>query len=32
MPAYDPREIAVVDEEWSERRSKLKKGDHVWKF
>jgi hypothetical protein len=32
MPAPDPRDITVVDEEWSERRSKLKKGHQVWKF
>jgi N12 class adenine-specific DNA methylase len=32
MPASDPREITVVDEEWSEHRNKLKKGHQVWKF
>jgi hypothetical protein len=30
--APDPREITVIDEEWSERRSKLKKVHQVWKF
>jgi hypothetical protein len=32
MPAPDPREITVVDDEWFERRSKLKKGHQFWKF
>jgi hypothetical protein len=32
MPAPDPQEITVVDEDWFECRSKLKKGHQVWKF
>jgi hypothetical protein len=32
MPAPDPRKISVVDDEWSERRNKLKKGHQVWRF
>jgi hypothetical protein len=32
IPAPDPREITVVDEECFERRRKLKKGHQVWRF
>jgi hypothetical protein len=32
IPAPDPREITVVDEEWFERSHKLRQGHQVWKF
>jgi hypothetical protein len=32
MPAPDPGAITVIDEEWFERRNKLKKGHQFWKF
>jgi hypothetical protein len=32
IPAPDPRDITVVDEEWFERRNMLKNGHQVWNF